>query len=272
MAFLDGKELKQCKRLAKQGNVDAQYRLGDHYYIKYIMKNRNPKAVKWFTIAANNGHAEAQFQLGEWYRIGMFVLINKDKSTYYYKKAAAQGHVKAQEKLGIKPTVSQSAKADVKNVSQPTSTTQTVKHSTPLDKHTQDLLKDKNPTINTLKQLANAGMQLNSPLTEREKFGIMVNSVLGGEIKANDDLCYSIASSYFYGKHGAPVNYEKAVYWWQKAAIHKHADSQCALAYCYQWGYGVKQSDSSAEYWLFSAARNGNENARQAIREAGKHW
>lgn len=261
MAYLslDRKELKECKRLAKKGDAEAQCSLGKYYYFKYMRRNHNPKAVKWYTLAADQGHAEAQYQLSEFYRIGMYVRENNDKAMYYLKKAAAQGHAKAQEKLGIKPTTGQSAKTSVKQ-------------SATIDKKTQELLATKQPTLSTLKQLVEAGMELNSPLTEREKFGIIVNSVLSGEIKANDELCYSIGESYFYAKHGASCDYEKAVYWWRKAARNGHADSQYALAYCYNLGFGVEQDDYECERWLLSAARLGNEQARQALRDEGKRW
>lgn len=52
-------EFEENLRLAKLGDVDAQYRVGVHYElnINYI------ESIKWYKRAASQGHSKAQFFL-----------------------------------------------------------------------------------------------------------------------------------------------------------------------------------------------------------------
>ena len=51
------------RRIAEQGNVDAQLNLGDIYARGDGVPENLAEAVKWLRLAAEQGHAEAQFTL-----------------------------------------------------------------------------------------------------------------------------------------------------------------------------------------------------------------
>ena len=53
-----------CSRAAKQGDVLAQFGLGEMYAKGYGVPENDREAVKWFRLAAEQGHADAQFRLG----------------------------------------------------------------------------------------------------------------------------------------------------------------------------------------------------------------
>ena len=57
------KAVKWYRRAAEQGNVDAQYSLGDMYARGDGVPEDDAEAVKWFRLAAEQDHADAQFSL-----------------------------------------------------------------------------------------------------------------------------------------------------------------------------------------------------------------
>jgi TPR repeat protein len=60
--------LREWTPLAKQGDADAQHKLGNIYYNgKGVLKN-NKTAMKWWKYAAQQGNADSQNNLG--YMIG----------------------------------------------------------------------------------------------------------------------------------------------------------------------------------------------------------
>jgi len=60
-------------------------------------------------------------------------------------------------------------------------------------------------------------------------------------------------------------NYEKAVYWFRKAARDGKAHSQFCLGVCYQYGKGVDQDENDAIYWFKKAAEQGHDAAMKEI-------
>lgn len=58
-----------CKA-AEQGDIDAQYELGNCYYNGNGVSEDKAEAVKWYYKAANRGYARAQYSLGNCYYNG----------------------------------------------------------------------------------------------------------------------------------------------------------------------------------------------------------
>jgi tetratricopeptide (TPR) repeat protein len=61
---------------------------------------------------------------------------------------------------------------------------------------------------------------------------------------------------------GVPLDYEKAFFWYQKAAQHNHVDAQYNLAHLYLSGNGVKKDLTQAIHWWHKAAENGHVRAQ----------
>jgi TPR repeat protein len=61
-----------AKALAKEGNPNAQYRVGVMHASGQAVSHDQPEAVKWFLLSAAQGNADAQFMLGEEYATGGF--------------------------------------------------------------------------------------------------------------------------------------------------------------------------------------------------------
>ena len=54
----------ELMQMARQGNVDAQFNLGQKYESGVDIPKDNKAAVKWYRLAAEQGQAKAQFNLG----------------------------------------------------------------------------------------------------------------------------------------------------------------------------------------------------------------
>ena len=63
---------------------------------------------------------------------------------------------------------------------------------------------------------------------------------------------------YYYSGQGVTQSYDRAVAWWQKAAMQGVADAQCNLGVCYKFGRGVAQDYVEAAKWYRMAAEQGN--------------
>ncbi len=79
-----------CKA-AEQGDIDAQYELGNCYYNGNGVSEDKAEAVKWYYKAANRGYARAQYSLGNCYYNGYGVDKDEVEAIKWYRKAAEQG-------------------------------------------------------------------------------------------------------------------------------------------------------------------------------------
>jgi TPR repeat protein len=53
-------------KLAKKGNAEAQYKVGEMYETGFGVKQNSEEAMSWVTKAANKGHETAEFKLLYW--------------------------------------------------------------------------------------------------------------------------------------------------------------------------------------------------------------
>ena len=94
-------ELVELRRLAEQGDADAQYNLGVMYDNGEGVPEDNAEAVKWYRMAAEQGHAGTQFMLGLMYAYGDGVPEDDAEAVKWYRMAAEQGHAGTQFMLGV---------------------------------------------------------------------------------------------------------------------------------------------------------------------------
>ena len=91
---------EEVQRWADQGNVDAQYILGEMYFFGNGVPQDYAKAREWFEKAAAQGHAGAQFALGAIYDRGQGVPKDYVTARKWFEQSAAQGDAGAQGALG----------------------------------------------------------------------------------------------------------------------------------------------------------------------------
>jgi TPR repeat protein len=75
-----------------------------------------------------------------------------------------------------------------------------------------------------------------------------------------------IVAKYFYNKN----DYNRAVYWYKKAAEQEDVEAQYNLGVCYENGYGVTNDYSQAVYWYKKSADQGYADAEKKLRELGQ--
>jgi len=87
--------------LAKQGNPDAQNRIGYMYaFSKNGVSQDYTEAMKWYRMAAAQGSAKAQTNIGFMYENGHGVPQDYAEAMKWYRKAADQGIAAAQSNIG----------------------------------------------------------------------------------------------------------------------------------------------------------------------------
>jgi hypothetical protein len=91
--------LRVWRRLAEEGDADAQFRLGVMYESGQGVLRNDADAISWYRKAAEQDDAVAQFNLGVMYAKG--VSPNHAEAALWYRCAADQGLAGAQFNLGM---------------------------------------------------------------------------------------------------------------------------------------------------------------------------
>ena len=89
---LYGTALQRWKILAENGDVEAQYNLGNLYRVGHGFTENDKTALKWYTIAAKQGHASAQYFLGWMYADGEGVIQDNVRAHMWLNIAASLGN------------------------------------------------------------------------------------------------------------------------------------------------------------------------------------
>lgn len=76
---------------------------------------------------------------------------------------------------------------------------------------------------------------------------------------------YEYGRRFLTGQKGAIRSYNRAFYWFSKAAESKEPRAMAAMGLCYERGLGVKRSLPKARMWYAAAVDEGNDNACQTL-------
>ena len=87
----------EWRRLAEQGDAEAQFKLGNRYVEGRGVPQDFAEAAKWYRMAAEQGHATAQNNLGVMYANGEGVPQDDVQAYAWFDIAAAQGDTLASE-------------------------------------------------------------------------------------------------------------------------------------------------------------------------------
>ena len=92
---------EEDRRLAEQGDADAQALLAVVYYNGRGVRRDYAEALRWARLAAEQGNARGQGLLGAAYREGNGVARDPAEAVRWLRPAAEQGNVSAQAFLGL---------------------------------------------------------------------------------------------------------------------------------------------------------------------------
>ena len=84
--------VERFRRLAKEGQADAQFHLGRIYYVGKVVPLDFEKVEKWFRKSAEQGHARAQYNLGFMYAYGEGVPKDHVKAYAWFDVCIANGY------------------------------------------------------------------------------------------------------------------------------------------------------------------------------------
>ena len=87
--------IKEWRPLADQGDVQAQYHLGQMYKYGKGVPQGYADAVRWYGLAAEQGNVLSQLSLGRFYQFGEGVIQDNVMAHMWYNIASANGHDKA---------------------------------------------------------------------------------------------------------------------------------------------------------------------------------
>ncbi|HDZ56716.1 MAG TPA: sel1 repeat family protein [Pseudomonas xinjiangensis] len=83
--------LESCETAAEQGDMQAQFEMGDFYYQGERTERDVEQAIKWFEEASLQGHPAAQYRLGLMHYQGEGVDRNLPQAYIILKMAAVNG-------------------------------------------------------------------------------------------------------------------------------------------------------------------------------------
>lgn len=92
-------EIKKTRDLARQGDSEAQNKVGKYYQKGIGVSKDDAEAVRWYRLAAEQGLANAQNNMGWMYHNGLGVIQDDAEAVKWYRLAAEQGNTYAQNNL-----------------------------------------------------------------------------------------------------------------------------------------------------------------------------
>jgi TPR repeat protein len=284
--------------------------MGKVYFDATYVENNRGIAFDWMTLSANQGNMEAQFKLGDLYILGHGTSKCFSDAYQWYTKAAIQGYKKAltrihdlyQEdvrihcrgqinlkELGDVPMFDESQIDDRKMISN-----FAIDYYTDQFKHYQSFKHDDSVAQLNLAFLYQHGYgakkcirwafeyytkaaeqgstdaqynlghlyqkHTNIKFNYRQAFKWFTQSAQGGNIAAQRSLAY------FYLKGlDSDIDYELAFFWYKKAAKAGDSGAQVTLGKLYRKGDYINQNLPMAVKWYSLAARQGNTVAQNCL-------
>jgi len=229
------KVMSAITKLAKRGDLQAQYMLATAYQKGQGVQKDLNAAQSWLTKAARQGHIQAQYALGK-------TLIQLDepdwkKGAYWLRQASEQGHVQA--------GYSQAALLAIQH-----------KQHTAVQKSWRWLyhgLQHEEPSVlYNLATILKGGL-LALPQTAENYIYWLTKAAQGGITPAQNDLgVYLILSQ----------NATKKSVSWLKKSAQTDKKSQFNLGLIYARGDGITPDDDAALYWWKEAEKNGSQQAK----------
>ncbi|MCL2012064.1 MAG: SEL1-like repeat protein [Cystobacterineae bacterium] len=285
-----------CRKAARQGDVEARYRLGIMYREGKGVAKDNAEAMKWLSLAsvwgrhpaakealeeiereeanrlqkrAEQGEAEAQYGLSELYRRGQGVEKDEAQAAQWCSEAAKQGHPEAQYRLGEMAYNGTQGHARDK--------AQAAKWYTQAAKqgHTEaqyrlglmyfwgtELIRDEAEALRWLRKAAEAEhREAQRFLPKVEARNQLREAAEQGDVKAQ----FHLGVSYSQGIDGARDEAEGLI-WHRRAAKQGHIEAQRVWGLKYFEPERPQKDKAEPLKWLKAAAEQGDAEAQQTLR------
>lgn len=242
------------QKAAEKGNAEAEYNIAVLYFDGLGVEEDYETSAEWLKKSAEKDYPEAQNMLAVMYYGGVGVPQDYEKAAKWAKKAAAYDMTDAQYVLA-------SLYADGKGV--PQDFNKAAELLLKVEKKGGDLAKKTQGAL-FLMYLEGLGV----PQSDDKAVEMLRKA--GGITKA--EAQFGIGELYNKGNKDLNIkqDIDKAVKWYRKAAENGHAQAQNYMGTIYYQGISVTKSLTDAKYWWQKAADQGNEDAKEALRNLAK--
>ncbi len=293
---VQAQDIKTIRQQAEEGDKEAQYELGIwHLYNDWENGTDTEKGLYWLTQSACQGNVQAQYMLGDFYEENMSEVPDTltQQAFYWYHKAAEQGNVQAQHSLGtlyywtlegkenrekgmqwlLQAAENGSAEAEL-SIGLTFFYSETYDEAYPWLEKAARTLPEAQFLLGTLYLHTQwAGNDVQKAIYWIEK---AAHNEKEKEYENEENLKawrqYRVARLYRYGPTEDilfnkadyipfPTDIEKAIEWYLLAAENENCDAQYELAGFYEEGSGVQQNNEKALYWYRRSAANGSKPA-----------
>lgn len=226
---------------AEQGDRDAQYKVGDHYYHGLGIPRNFVEAVKWYKKSAEQGNAWGENNLAVCYANGRGVPKNEKEAFHWYTIAAKQGHAPAQSNLGACYFYGLGTSVD----------------------HAE--------AVNWYRKAAEQEdhvAQLNLAFCYEAGTGVTNDSKLAAKwflksAEHGNAIAQWKYSGYCYGRGDT----KEMIRWLHESASQDFAAAQYNLGILYERGEEASRDREAAIQWMRKAAANGDQHAKEWLKE-----
>jgi uncharacterized protein len=270
------KSMQELERLAKSGDVTAQYQFG--WLLFENAKNPVRNGVKsqqvldseyWIKKAAESGLDKAQYLLGELY--GSTIFRDEEKAFFWHKQAAEQGYAKACYAVGhayfAGIGVTQEKAEGLKWMTQAAELGDYFAQRRLALKYEERELKDDKKAAYWLLKLAERGDKSGAyEIASRYESGLGVEQndfeALRWYRKASE-LHHAIADDrigvfYENGRGGVKQDYSEAIKWYKKSGARGFGLPYYRIGLLYEEGRGVRKNYAEAADWYIKSIKIGD--------------
>ena len=270
-------DVHELRNLATEGDVAAQFDLGDKYLNGEGVPQDNGEAARWFRLAADQGNARAQASLGFMYSNGDGVPRDDGEAARWYRFAADQGYANAQFSLGVmygngrgvSPDDGEAVRWFRLAADQGNARAQA--NLGVMYANGEGVPEDDGEAVRWFRLAAEQG-----DARAQASLGVMYANGEGvpeddGEAvrwfrlaaEQGDARAQTVIGGMYFNGEGVPQDNGEAVRWFRLAADQGNAGAQYLLGVMYATGKGVPQDQSEAVRWYSLAADQGHEDARK---------
>ncbi|WP_295072761.1 tetratricopeptide repeat protein [Ruminococcus sp.] len=236
---------------AQNGDNDACFNLGEHFFYGRGVKQDYAKAVKWYIMSSDRGDCSSQKKLADCYYLGQGTERNIAKAAHRYEQAAEQGDYDSQKALikcymiGGNGLLADTKKAEYYSK----------RYNIPISRGTtEDILQNAMAGIPSA-QFKLGNMYLHGTGVERSP-----ETAVTWFKKAADQnypaAQFNLGVCYYYGI-GVQRDRITAVNLYKKAADGGDMDALNNLAGCFMRGEGTHTDQSAAARYYKKAAESG---------------
>ena len=238
------KAQKELIRLAESGDLNAQALLGRCYFKGDTLgfEKDYDQAVTWLKKASVRKHPDATCYLGHCFRKGRGVPKDEKKAHSLYKTSASLGSLLGEYNVAMDEYYGIGVK------------------------------KNQKKAFKTFKSLSDR----NYP---RGKEGLALCYEEGEVVRKDTVFAYQLylkaaemgydaaqtQMGYYYSVLNSPADYEKGLFWFNKAAEQKNALALFDLGVAYENGLGVQENEPLAFYYFTQASKYGSAHAMKAL-------